>query len=75
MDHHLLTSVKSSKTILPSYFLGWTSTFLISNSLKSNFVSFLLELNSDNAYKEGSKQSDPFGRICGEIGNGVCCGE
>jgi len=75
MDHHLLANVRSSKTILPLYFLGWTLTLLISNSLTSNFASFLLELNSDNAYKEGSKKTDPSKRICGEIGNGICCGE
>jgi hypothetical protein len=43
------------KIILPSYSFGRTWTFLISNSLKSNFASSPLELNSHNAYKEGNK--------------------
>jgi hypothetical protein len=49
--------------------------FLVLKFLKSNFASFLLELNSNNAYKERSKESDLSRRICGETSNDICCGE
>jgi hypothetical protein len=49
------SSARSLKIILLLYFVGKTWTFLISNSLKSNFASSPLELDFHNAYKERSK--------------------
>jgi len=66
--------VGSSKTILPSYPLGRTWTFCISNYFRSNFVNLHVELNFDKANKEGSKETNLTWRVCNEIVEGGHCG-
>jgi hypothetical protein len=68
-----MTKFENNLTII----FSWMDfNFLDHKFLEIQFCKLsLLELNSNNANKEGSKESDPSGRICGEIGNGICCGE
>lgn len=53
----------SSKTILPLYYLRRNWTFLISNYFRSNLVSSPMELDSNKANKDGSKETNPTWRF------------
>ncbi len=66
-------NVGNSKKILPLYYLGRAWTFLFSNCSRSNFASFIMELDSNKTNKKGSKETDPTRKVCVKMVEGACC--
>jgi len=47
--------------------LGGLACFFISNFSRSNFANSHVELDFEKANKEGSRETNPIGRVCNDM--------